>query len=175
MFERKKVSIIAGLPGSGKTTYSIKLANELQEYYHKEVLYATLESNIDIITKQSCNSKISFKVISLTDGNLRSVITNIKNEDLQNQVRFNKRIDVIFIDYIQLIDNDEKDCDSQIIKTIEFFKDLATLLDLHIVLISQCTRNAVNNNIQLPSYIEDKLDEFEVHIVNNIKKGILGE
>ena len=175
MFERKKISIITGTPGSGKTTYSIKLANELQEYYHKEVLYVALESNINEMTKLSYEVKISFKVISPIDQNLRSVITNVKNEDLQNQLCHNKGIDVVFIDYIQLINNDEKDRDTQMIKTIEWFKDLASQLDLHIVLISQCQRNAGNNKIILPNYIEDKLDEYEIHIMNNIKKGILGE
>ena len=172
MFERKKISIITGTPGSGKTTYSIKLANELQEYYHKEVLYVALESNINEMTKLSYEVKISFKVISPIDQNLRSVITNVKNEDLQNQLRHNKGIDVVFIDYIQLINNDEKDRDTQMIKTIEWFKDLASQLDLHIVLISQCPRNVFENNTLLPKYVEDIFEELEVHLVNNIKKGI---
>jgi KaiC/GvpD/RAD55 family RecA-like ATPase len=36
MLEKKKVSIIAGMPGSGKTIYAIKLAYEL-----KYILFTT--------------------------------------------------------------------------------------------------------------------------------------
>ena len=144
MYEKGKISVIAGRPGMGKTSFALKSANELQEFYGKNVLFINIEKSNDLegtnglIRKKF--SEVNFHIINDTGYILKNIIQRIKDEKEINEKQ-GKTLDVVFIDYIQLI---SAGFDSRLLDIhhiFNYFRLIALELNIHIVLIAQCQRD----------------------------------
>lgn len=164
MYEKGKISIIAGRPGMGKTSFAIKNANELQEFYGKNVLYIDLESNARLI--KSNNNK--FIVIGNVDNNK---IYKFIEEEYTKRKEEGRALDVVFIDYLQLVINVPKLKDNKFDNCIKEFKKIAKKLNIHIALLTQCERVEDGKDLgRLPEYIVANLDSnTELIYVYNFK------
>lgn len=165
MFERKKISIIAGRPGRGKTSYALKTAKELQEYYKKNVMYISAEG---LSTKYLENMKDVF-LVKVAYKTLDAYIMDIA-ETKQLMEKEGKSLDVVFIDYLQLIPI-PVGTQQGISLLFKMFKEIAERYNIHIVLITQCQRNCDKKDFgKLNKEVEDNIDEdTELIYVYNFK------
>ena len=164
MFEKKKISIIAGSQGREKSVFALKNANELQEFYKKNVLYIDLESKARLV--KSNNNK--FFAIGITDKNK---IAKFIEEECAKRKEKGGVLDVVFVDSLQLITEKGNLKDSIYDRCIKDFKIMARELSIHIVLLTQCEK--VEDNIglvKLPEYIANNLDnDTTLYYIYNFK------
>lgn len=162
-FLSKTFNVIAGFQGTGKTAMLLTLANEFALNYKigvfsmemaNEMLSARLiqqETSIfakKIITNEltSNEKEIIFDIKSLSENILIDDGTNITNNNIIGKIKSLKNrfdIDIVFIDYIQLIDIDGGKNDTDVKKMERLTKLLQNVskdLDICIIVLAQLTR-----------------------------------
>lgn len=162
--QNKKLMILAGRPGQGKTTLMISIARNMAIYFKKRVAIFSLEMGEDELWKKiisdltdiqyaRLNNKITdeWSIIESAQRQLEGIDLFIDDSpsisifDLRAKARrlkMKKDIEIIFIDYLQLMSgNKEKGTRELEISSISRgLKILSKELNIPIVCISQLNR-----------------------------------
>ncbi|MGX7586204.1 DnaB-like helicase C-terminal domain-containing protein [Candidatus Vidania fulgoroideorum] len=160
--------IIAGRPSTGKTAFCINLINKIYNNYKKSIFFCSLEMPKEsiLIRLISLKSKIDSnkikrkKINYLEKKKIINVISAMKNykiyiseggdysfnnikKNIENILLKHKDIILISVDYLQLIqfNNNKENRNIEISKFSMYFKKIALLYKIPIILISQLNRN----------------------------------
>ena len=162
-FLSKTFNVIAGFQGTGKTAMLLTLANEFSYNYKVGVLSMEMademlsarivQQQTSIFAKKIITNNLSedekeriFNIENLSENILVDDSTNITNNNIIGKIKSLKHrfdIDIIFIDYIQLIDIDGGKNDTDVKKMERLTKLLQNLskdLDVCIIVLAQLTR-----------------------------------
>ncbi len=170
-FRKNELTVIAGRPGSGKTTFMLNVALNTVKNDDRPVLFFSLEMSKKIIAQKiiSCESAISFTKIAkkqLTNNELKKAITTtttvansslkiddrmaINCRDIFQKARIVKRkhgLKAIFVDYLQIIKPFENGKftirEQQISAIARSLKKIAKELDIAVIVGCQLNRNSV--------------------------------
>lgn len=150
-FRRKELTIIGGRPFTGKTSFGVSLCRSIIARLFT-VLYVSLELSADQLferfqmqNSQQFNENIvksNFFICETAQypydySSLELSIRKLNKE---------KSLDIVILDYFQLIDNVETESSSILLK----LKNLAKELNLALVVFSQLSKNADERTNEIP-------------------------
>jgi len=156
-FKRKEVTIIGGRPGTGKTSFGVSFCSNII-IRHFSILYVTLElsavqlfDRFHIQNSQKVNESIINSNFFICDSHFTPDNFSLLEISIR-KLNKEKNLDIVFIDYVQLIFNDQIENRSTILK----LKNLAKELNLALVIFSQLSKN-VDERINEVPLLDDLL------------------
>ena len=178
-----EVTIIAGRPSMGKTSVALNMINQIALKDKKNVLFISQENNSSSVVTRllSINAKVEAMKIhkgDLDEIEFDSVISSADRiskssliicddcYDIETvkktikKINKEKPIDVVFIDYLQLIGVSSEDClnrEDEVKKIMKIFKKLAKKMGISIVVLSQLSRKIEERENHRPN-----INDFEV-------------
>lgn len=176
-FELGSLVIIGGKPSSGKTTFSLCVAMQMAERYN--ICFFSVEVKDRAIFRKYLNNKAMIPTGKLKTQNFSQsefeYLQRISNDENENPKNFwvdgtkkltinlirsklkklilrHKRIDAIFIDYLQLMTPEGKDFsrEQQIAKISIGLKQIATEFNIIVFALSQLSRSSDSRENKRP-------------------------
>lgn len=171
-FRAGSLNVLAGRPSMGKSTLALNIANHLSTT--KNVLFFSLEmSQVQLMMKMvSCDSNIPLTKVekgSLNDGEQTSFYESLAKAGNKNmniidksglsvknifstakKLNSDKKIDIILIDYLQIMKYDKGREVSELGNITRELKYLAKDLEIPIILLSQLSRGVEQRENKRP-------------------------
>jgi len=171
-FQNGELTIIAARPGMGKRLFALNIAHHLTTETDKRVAIFSLEQSEKKVTKdilnislatdefkfETINEKVKYAAIYIDTPQTISIMELMERAAT---VRYNEKIDIIIIDYLQLITDFEfnaKKNKQDFTLIARLLKNLAQSLNIPIVVLSQLTSKTENRKNKKP--ILSDLDDF---------------
>lgn len=185
-FCRGTLNIIGGTPAVGKTTFVLNMANYMCRKLGKKVLFVSLEMDyvmlytklVSIISGIQANKMLSTKNnLSLLEWkevmNAAAKISEYKfffmgqdktkTVDIENEVKILGGVDIIFIDYLQLLspEGGKRNRYEEISQVSRDLKKMATRLNIPVVTVASINRSYLARLDKKPS-ISDLRDSGNI-------------
>lgn len=159
-FESSRLYIIGSRPAMGKSAFMLNLAKNLVDD-GKNVLFVSLEMTMNRLAERYFALNADVLRHRLEDGTLtEEEFERVKNQAMTDRLYFygdtnndideiyktiessvkNNNVQIVFIDYLQLIKTSAKNKSFQTDDIIKILKKLAMQLDIAIIISSQLTR-----------------------------------
>lgn len=149
---------IGARPAMGKSTFLNRIALNLLSEYNEPILYVGLETNKERLALQlACLAKdVSFRDVFNDDEKSKKILDEFKEknyelfitddciniDDLESLLKENRQIRFLFIDYIQLLgDDNANNSIERVGNVLNKIKKLANEYNLVVILLSQLSRN----------------------------------
>jgi replicative DNA helicase len=180
-FKKGQLTTIAVKPGMGKTALMLSIANNLAIKNNHSIAIFSPERSSTKITNRLIESETGMSLQKLMNGKLKpsekdhmlSLVSNIAKANMflddtpalsadellvkSRQLKLRHNIDLIIIDYLELLSTSVVDTDSredQLSKIVHVIKDIARELNVPIVLFSQMP-GAYSGSIQQRPAVKD--------------------
>ena len=170
-YNKGNLIIIGGRPGSGKTALALCMCKKVSEW--AKCLFISLEMSSEEISKRYISLFASVENYKLRNGNLSlEVISDISNKlykcnndfyicddvnltinEIKAKCKIHKAkygLDIVFIDYLQLIYGTKKSRLEEISEISRMLKSLAKELEITIVALAQLSRQSEQRQDKRP-------------------------
>lgn len=208
-FKKKELTTIAVRPGIGKTSFLLSMVNNIGICHNVPLALFSLERSADKIVQRIIESSTGLSIPKINKGDISDMeLFHVRNvaKDLSKSaieiiddasITMNELIakskelvengiEIIFIDYLELMVSsilDEESQNKELEEIVKTLNKLATDLNVPIVLFSQLSKPVVYSNKYkyTPDYINDNTDNllfvnrpdfYHINQIDQKEKGI---